>query len=156
MWPALRRGSMAVTVILVCLGITAPAWGHSFLATTRPAQGERLNGPPREVALQLSEPVDADTVRVDVTDGGVPVAVGQLELDDGGAVVRLPLVSPGDGLYRVEWHVTRSPHEARGRLPRPVSRFRRVYYSYVVEGRPLTHQHRVAEPHRPLGRRRVE
>jgi copper transport protein len=116
-WPVLRRGSVAATVILLWLGMAAPAWSHSFLATTRPAQGERLDGPPREVALQLSEPVDPGTARVEASDGdGGLVEVGQLEFDSGGAVVRLPLVSPGDGLYRVSWHVVSAidGHESAG------------------------------------------
>ena len=116
MRPALRR-VVAATVVLLWLGMAAPAWGHSFLASTRPAQGERLAGPPREVALQLSEPVDAGSARVEVSDGdGAAVDVGQLEFDSGGAVVRLPLVSPRNGLYRVSWHVVSAVdgHESAG------------------------------------------
>lgn len=92
---------------LVLLSLVAPAaLAHSFLATTRPAQGERLPSAPREVALQLSEPVVLDEVLLDVAGvDGRPVEVGRLEEHDGGLVVRLPLVDTPDGLYRVSWHV---------------------------------------------------
>lgn len=104
--------------VMVLLGVAAtPAFAHSFLATTRPAQGERLAGPPRDVALQLSEPVEPDSAEVQVTDGqGQPVEVGRLEFDSGDAVVRVPLVSPDDGLYRVSWHVVSAVdgHESAG------------------------------------------
>lgn len=108
----------AALAVLVLLGVAAtPALAHSFLATTRPAQGERLAGPPREVALQLSEPVEPDSAKVQVTDGqGQPVEVGRLEFDSGGAVVNVPLVSPDEGLYRVSWHVVSAVdgHESAG------------------------------------------
>lgn len=108
----------AVLTIVAFVAIGAsPAAAHSFLATTRPAQGERLPSPPREVALQLSEPVEADTAELAVTDeDGAPVEAGKLEFDSGGAVVRVPLVSPSDGLYRVSWHVVSAVdgHESAG------------------------------------------
>lgn len=108
----------AVLTIVASVAIgAAPAAAHSFLATTRPTQGERLPSPPREVALQLSEPVEADTAELAVTDEhGAPVEAGMLEFDSGGAVVRVPLVSPSDGLYRVSWHVVSAVdgHESAG------------------------------------------
>lgn len=106
----------ALSALFVVIGAT-PAAAHSFLATTRPAQGERLPSPPRDVALQLSEPVEVGTARVDVTDGdGVPVDVGRLQFESDGAVVRVPLVSPDEGLYRVSWHVVSAVdgHESAG------------------------------------------
>lgn len=113
-----RRFALIVaSLLLATLLATSPASAHSFLATTRPAQGERLSGPPNEVALQLSEPVERDSAQVVVADAqGRPLKVGRLELDSGGAVVRVPLVSPGDGLYRVTWHVTSAVdgHESAG------------------------------------------
>lgn len=117
MRPVLRRCGIAVNVLVLLVVTAGPALGHSFLATTRPAQGERLVAPPGEVALQLSEPIDPASARVEVTDGdGGPLEVGQLESDSGGAVVRVPLVSPADGLYRVSWHVVSAVdgHESAG------------------------------------------
>lgn len=115
--PALRRWSAAVfTVLLLAVG-APPAVAHSFLASTRPDQGARLPGPPGEVALQLSEPVEPGSALVEVTNGrGELVEVGRLEFERDGAVVRLPLVSPSEGLYRVSWHVVSAidGHESAG------------------------------------------
>lgn len=113
----LRSWTLGGLAALSLFVAAAPAVAHSFLATTRPAQGERLASPPRDVALQLSEPVEVGTARVEVTDGeGVPVDVGRLEFEADGAVVRVPLVSPDEGLYRVSWHVVSAVdgHESAG------------------------------------------
>lgn len=108
--------SALVVAAVLAVG-AAPASAHSFLATTRPAQGERLAAPPREVALQLSEPVEFDSAEVTVTGPqGQPVETGRLELASDGSVVRVPMVSPDDGVYRVSWHVVSAidGHESAG------------------------------------------
>lgn len=114
---SVRRVVVVLTAAAIGVVLAAPAWGHSFLATTSPVQGERLAAPPDEVALQLSEPVERETVRLEVTDGsGTPVEVGRLAFDNDDAVVRLPLVEPATGLYRISWHVVSAVdgHESAG------------------------------------------
>lgn len=65
-----RRSLLAAALLLAAIGALAadapPARAHAFQVDHRPAQGQRLETVPDRVALQFSEPVVADTVRVTV------------------------------------------------------------------------------------------
>ena len=83
-----------------------PAWAHSFLAATDPAQGARLAEAPGSVALQLSEPVAGGDIDVSVRRAdGREVALPPPTTESGGAVVRQALPEVGDGVYVVAWQV---------------------------------------------------
>jgi copper transport protein len=114
----LVQSVLAATVGVAILAAAAPpASAHSFLATTRPAQGERLGSAPGDIALQLSEPVVREAVELTVVDGeGRPVEVGRPEFSDDDRVVRLPLVERRAGLHRTSWHVVSAVdgHESAG------------------------------------------
>lgn len=95
-----------VLVAVVVLVLVAPAWGHAFQVQHTPAQGERLASSPRDVALQLSEPVVRTSVELGLRDvEDRPVRVGEAVLASEGRVLRVPVPPLDDGVYVVSWQV---------------------------------------------------
>lgn len=97
----------------------APVSAHAFLATTEPAQGERLPSPPTELTLRLSEPVVAASTRVTLERiGGEQADLGRPSLLEDGRVVRVPTPSLDEGVYAMSWHVVSAVdgHESAGEM----------------------------------------
>ncbi len=91
---------MAVAV----LASAAPAWGHSFLVSTTPGQGQRLAAPPSELVLRFSERVDLASVKVTTkTVAGAAVDMGRAQLSPDGVEVTIPLGEAGPAVYLVGW-----------------------------------------------------
>lgn len=105
--------------VLAAVSAPAPVSAHAFLATTEPAQGERLPSPPTELTLGLSEPVVAVSTRVTLERfGSREVDLGRPSFADGGRVVRVPTPSLDAGVYAMAWHVVSAVdgHESAGEM----------------------------------------
>ncbi len=103
----LARAALAVMFsAAMCLVAAVPAWAHAFQVQHTPAQGARLAFPPREVALQFSEPVVRSSVEVVLRDAAQRrVRVGEVLLEPEGRVSRVPLPPLEDGVYVASWQV---------------------------------------------------
>lgn len=107
--PALLRATWRLlgllAVAIAALGWwSAPAGAHSFLVSTSPFQGERLDSAPEALVLEFSETVDLRSVRLELQDpSGRVVRPLQAELADGGLAVRSTLRTLDDGVYVVAW-----------------------------------------------------
>ena len=105
-----RRSLLAAALLLAAIGALAadapPARAHAFQVDHRPAQGQRLEAVPDRVALQFSEPVVADTVRVTVENvSQTGLIVGRPVTRSDGRVVDVTLAEGGDGVYVVAYEV---------------------------------------------------
>lgn len=119
--PAARRGAgngarpalRPVAVALACLGLLlvaqvlagAPAWAHSYLVSSSPADGTALSTAPVEVALTFDEPVSTRFSEVHVVGpDGHDVQAGDPRVS--GSTVTQPLGASGPaGPYQVSWRV---------------------------------------------------
>lgn len=102
---------------LPVLGGGAPAAAHSFLAQTEPVQGARLQAPPDEVVLRLSEPVAEASVRISLRPaGGARVPLASTVLSEDGRVVRVGVPRLGQAVYVASWRVVSAidGHESAG------------------------------------------
>ncbi len=108
---------MAVAVATVASVTGAsPAWAHANLVSSIPANGTTLQATPTELRLQLSESVERDYTRVELTDGlgrQVPLAgvrllgaLGARTKSPSSVVVPLPPLPPD--VYRVSWRTLSS------------------------------------------------
>ncbi len=89
---------------LIALIPAAPASAHAFLVATSPAQGQRLQGPPGEVVLVFSEPVDlASSSFLMRRSGGDRLDVAPVETSSDGLEIRVLVAGLDDGIYVVEW-----------------------------------------------------
>lgn len=94
---------LAVVLLLVLL---APAFAHSRIDATDPADGAVLDSPPEAVILNLTEQPELALSRVTVTDAaGQVIATGAPVAEDE-TTLRVDLPVLGPGLYRVDWAVT--------------------------------------------------
>ena len=92
-----------------------PAAGaHTFVVRTVPAQGARLDAPPREVSLEFSETFSERGARLELhVDGGAEPLVAERAL--GGRVLRADVAAETDGVYVVSWAVVAEDgHQAAG------------------------------------------
>jgi methionine-rich copper-binding protein CopC len=99
------RTVIGLAVVLAAMvGMPAPAWAHTELQSTAPADGATVEAPIDEVTLTFSGAIRADGSSVEVTGadgksyGGGPLGV----LD---FVVHQPVAALRSGDYRVEWRV---------------------------------------------------
>ena len=92
---------------LVVLAVPAAADAHAFLDRAAPAVGGRVHGPPAEVRLRFSQPLEAAFSTVKVIDSaGKQVDRRDKRLDPNDAtVIRVSLPKLGPGRYRVVWRV---------------------------------------------------
>lgn len=105
----LLRSARLGLVLLVAASWTVVVWAqaagaHSFLISTSPSQGQRLSSAPESVVLEFSEPVDLDTVLVelhlpsgDLVEDLVP------ELVRDGRAARAEVRSLEKAIYVVSW-----------------------------------------------------
>lgn len=101
----LRRALAGAAVLAAAvLAWAGPAWGHSFLVSTTPAQGQRLAAPPSELLLRFSERVDLASVKITMkTVAGARVGTGRPRLATDGVEVTVPLAQPGPAVYLLGW-----------------------------------------------------
>lgn len=93
--------------LLSALAFPSAALAHAFLDRAVPAVGSTVHGPPAEVRLQFTQPLEPafSTVRVfDSTGTQVDRMDKQLDRNDASLLkVSLPPLAPG--VYRVIWRV---------------------------------------------------
>jgi len=93
--------------LLFALALPAAALAHAFLDRAVPAVGSTVHGPPAEVRLKFSQPLEPafSTVRVlDSSGKQVDRMDKQLDRNDASLLkVSLPRLAPG--VYRVVWRV---------------------------------------------------
>jgi copper transport protein len=107
----LPRSLLTVRVLLGLVAVvatmgswSAPAGAHSFLVSTSPFQGQRLDSSPDALVLQFSEAVDLRSVRLDLhAPSGRLVRSLAPELADAGLAVRSSMGMLDDGVYVVAW-----------------------------------------------------
>ncbi len=93
-----------VAVGVVVVGWALPAGAHSFLVSTSPFQGQRLQAAPQAVLLEFSEAVDLDSVRVDLqTASGEIEQELEPEIVQAGLGVRAAVQPLDDGVYVITW-----------------------------------------------------
>lgn len=110
-------GPVLITLAVMLLTPAPAARAHSFLASTDPVQGARLEAAPDGVALQFSEAVVGEHIDLTLrTSDGEEVITPAPRLESGAPVVRQPLPAIGDGVYVVSWHVVSAVdgHESAG------------------------------------------
>lgn len=111
----MRRSRRLVRLVIATLALAfsgialaAPAWAHAELVSSTPANGTRLEAPPRSVQLTFTESVD-------LVDGGLRLldgAGGRVATPEpvaAGRTVTWPMPSTlGKGAYVVTWRVVSS------------------------------------------------
>jgi copper transport protein len=106
-----------VLAALIALALPASAFAHAALLRTKPSASGILNGPPREVSLTYSEPVEPRFAIVSVTDAaGKQVTAGppRRAVDNPDRLV-VPLERVPAGWYLVFWRVISvDGHPVRG------------------------------------------
>lgn len=93
--------------VLAALAWPAGALAHAFLDRAVPAVGGKVHGPPAEVRLQFSQPLEPAFSTVRVLDaGGRQIDRKDKRLDPNDAsVLRVSLPRLAPGVYRVVWRV---------------------------------------------------
>ena len=94
-------------VLAAIVAWPAVAFAHAFLDRAVPAVGGRVHGPPAEVRLQFSQPLEPAFSSVKVLDAhGRQVDRKDKRLDPNDAsVLRVSLPKLDPGVYRVLWRV---------------------------------------------------
>lgn len=118
--PAVRRAvawcvaTFGGLILVVALAEPAPA--HTFLVRTSPPQGARLDGPPREVSLEFSEPVSAAAVRMGIRTSAEDRAVlTEPDPSEDGRVLTTPFAGRESGIFVVSWSVVADDgHQSAG------------------------------------------
>ncbi|WP_018502903.1 copper resistance CopC family protein [Parafrankia discariae] len=102
---ALTTLTAVVVMMLAVIFVTPrPAWAHSTLRGTDPADGSTLDAPPSRISLVFSEAVWADYATVAVTrDGGGQIPADPPQVTDTTLSVAVRDVTAGD--YHVAWRV---------------------------------------------------
>lgn len=114
-----RRGAVLLLLagLAMLLGVS-PAWAHSRLEGSDPAQGASLNTPPATVSLTFNEPVQIEFSTLTVVGpDGADYHTGELsEVDNTVAVGVLPL-GPA-GTYQIGYRVVSADgHPVAGAIP---------------------------------------
>ncbi len=106
--------ALLVAVMLWVAGPAPAAQGHTFVVRTAPAQGARLEAPPREISLEFSEAFAASGARLELSvDGQFEPLTAEGAL--GGRVLRADLATDRNGVYVVRWEVVAEDgHRASG------------------------------------------
>jgi methionine-rich copper-binding protein CopC len=101
-----RYKLLAAVLVLVSavLAVPAPAWAHTELLATSPADAAVVTSPLDEVTLTFSGPVRADGSSVTVTGpDGQSHSDGAVSVID--FVVHQPVTDLASGTYQVQWQV---------------------------------------------------
>lgn len=94
----------SLTAALMSPVAATPAFAHVALVTSDPKDGETLDKAPDAAVLTFSEPLDAPSTKVAVTDAnGDTVDAGDPTIK--GDSVTQPLHLPGAGKYTVAFHI---------------------------------------------------
>jgi methionine-rich copper-binding protein CopC len=101
-------------IALALAGFITPAFAHAFLKHASPGAGSTPATPPKEIALEFSEPLEPAFSGMEVTDA----AGHHMEAASptaNGAFLRLALKPLAAGVYRVAWHaVSVDTHRTEG------------------------------------------
>lgn len=105
------------TSLLLLPLAAAPAWAHSELRGSIPAEGARLTAPPAELTLRFNEPVQVTFLRL-LDAAGQPIA---LRRDPDPSPRReeraIPATGIPQGALRLEWRaISADGHPIRGTL----------------------------------------
>jgi copper transport protein len=104
MW-ALVFGALVAAGLLVGT-FASPAAAHATLLETIPANDAVLDQAPPEVVLRFDEPVEVADGAVRVLDlDGNRVNTGEVDIQDGGATLVVPIDAGERGTYTVAWRV---------------------------------------------------
>jgi copper transport protein len=88
------------------VGAAAPASAHAELVASTPAPNASLVEGPESIALAFSEPIDADTVFIDLLDAQrVRMAVGRVRVSADGARATISVPPLDAGVYTVSYQV---------------------------------------------------
>src|ERR671911_777166 len=103
-------GVLAGVLLASALALLAgadPAVAHATLVGTVPSADVVIDAVPELVELRFDEAVEVvdDAVRVFGPDGD-RVDLADVEVDDGGAMLRAPIEADTEGTYTVAWRVT--------------------------------------------------
>jgi copper transport protein len=102
-----RRGVVTLGLALLLLGVTAaPGSAHADLLESDPAPGAVLDGPPKDVTLTFTEPVDPRLGQAAVFDADGQSIEARTVEPPAPNVLRLRLPELGDGAYIVTWRVS--------------------------------------------------
>jgi methionine-rich copper-binding protein CopC len=99
---------------LAIIALATPALAHAFLTHASPGAGAVAAGPPKEIALEFSEPLEPNFSGIEVSDAaGRDVEAAHAVINGGSMRVALnPLAA---GSYRVVWRaVSVDTHRTQG------------------------------------------
>jgi methionine-rich copper-binding protein CopC len=101
------RDLVRALALLTSLAVPAGTLAHASLERAVPAVGGKIHGPPAEVQLRFSQPLEAAFSTVKVVDArGKQVDRRDKRLDPKDAsVLRVSLPKLAPGVYRVVWRV---------------------------------------------------
>jgi copper transport protein len=112
-----RRVALIAAVVGAALALPAAAWAHAVLLRTNPLGNKVLSGPPPQITMTYSEPIEPRFAIVSVTDAaGNLVTNGspQRSPQDANTLV-IPLKKIPEGWYLVYWRVISADgHPVRG------------------------------------------
>lgn len=100
-------GRLAVLVSVVCLlllGVAAPVWAHTELASSDPSDGAKIDGPLDTVTLTFSRPIELAGKGVQVLDENGEVVTADVDVVDEIVTVQ-PRQAMEAGRYGVRWAV---------------------------------------------------
>jgi methionine-rich copper-binding protein CopC len=107
-----------VLLLVILLGVAAPARAHSSLARSEPKDAAILKKPPNEIRMWFTEPIKPVLSSIEVLNAaGKQIDQHDLRTDEKEpALVRLSLPADlGPGAYKVTWSaVAQDLHVARG------------------------------------------
>ncbi len=107
---------LGVLVYAVLLLVAAPAWAHTGLSSSTPADGGAVNGPLDELTLTFSRPIELAGAGVEVLDEAGDRVTAMATVDDE-VVTVIPHQPLHDGPYGVKWAVrSGDAHPVRGTL----------------------------------------
>lgn len=94
-----------VVAVLAALAVAPGALAHAFLDRASPAVGSTVHGPPKEVRLWFTQPLEPTFCALRVFDASGKQVDRQERLvkSDDGTVLRVSLPKLGPGTYRVVW-----------------------------------------------------
>lgn len=99
----IRQLALCIALQTCC----APVHAHAFLDRARPAVGSVVHGPPTEIRLWFTAPLEPAFSTVKVLDkNGAQVDRKDAQVDHGDPVqIRVTVPVLANGIYRVIWHV---------------------------------------------------
>lgn len=105
--PFSKRILAAATLLVVFLLALSPqAFAHATLEKTVPAANAKLDQAPPYVELAFNEAVEPGAGSLEVVDSqSNKIKTEDAVLENGGATLKLPLPTLGDGVYTVSYHV---------------------------------------------------